>query len=467
MKKAVLILAGGKGERLWPVSRRNVPKFFLKIGKKSLIQDAVLRGRRISGLKNVFVVCGENHRYLIKDHLAEAGINLSLENILPEPEGKNTACAIAFGIKFLLAKKENPVVFVLPADHLIKDEKKFLSVLKQAGKLAQEDIIVTVGIKPCFPHTGYGYIKINTKCKMKDVKFARVEKFIEKPDIAKAKKYFESNCYFWNAGIFIAKADVFWNELKTHRTDIEKGFEKWDGKNFRSLKDIYKNLPCISFDYAVMEKIKKAYLVEFKGEWNDLGNWNSIYNVLSKDRKGNVFRGRVFSLNSEKNLVFSTDKRIVALLGVKDLRIITTEDAILILSPEYSEYVKKIVKNLKNQDVLENHPTVIRPWGKYTVLEHRDNYKVKIIEVKPGGSLSLQKHLKRSEEWIVLKGKAEVQIGKRKHILSEDDRVKIPVNKLHRLKNKFKRSVKILEIARGTYIEEDDIIRVEDIYNRV
>jgi len=216
-----------------------------------------------------------------------------------------------------------------------------------------------------------------------------------------------------------------------------------------------------------MEKIKKAYLVEFKGEWNDLGNWNSIYNVLSKDRKGNVFRGRVFSLNSEKNLVFSTDKRIVALLGVKDLRIITTEDAILILSPEYSEYVKKIVKNLKNQDVLENHPTVIRPWGKYTVLEHRDNYKVKIIEVKPGGSLSLQKHLKRSEEWIVLKGKAEVQIGKRKHILSEDDRVKIPVNKLHRLKNKFKRSVKILEIARGTYIEEDDIIRVEDIYNRV
>jgi len=316
-------------------------------------------------------------------------------------------------------------------------------------------------------HTGYGYIKEQATDGKKGLSGVRkVSRFVEKPDIKTAEKYVKAGGYFWNAGIFVAKALVFWNEIKKHKPTIEKGLKKWDGRTFKVLKRIYKNLPSISFDYAVMEKIKKAYLVEFKGRWDDLGNWNSIYNVLGKDKRENVFKGNVLSLDSEKNLVFSTDKRVVALLGIKNLRIITTEDAILILKPAYSEGVKEIIKKIKNREILENHPTVIRPWGKYTVFEHRDNYKVKIIEVKPGGSLSLQKHLKRSEEWIVLKGKAEVHLGRKKYILKENDRIKIPVNKLHRLVNKFRKSVRILEIARGTYIEEDDIIRVEDIYNR-
>ncbi|MCD6413694.1 MAG: mannose-1-phosphate guanylyltransferase/mannose-6-phosphate isomerase [Elusimicrobia bacterium] len=474
--KAVLILAGGKGERLWPVSRKNFPKFFLKIGSwYSLLQSAVLRGQKVAGLENVYIAGNGEYRFFIKDHLTERGIKLKIENIIPEPDVKNTAAAVALGVRYFLARKLDPVIFVFPADHLIPENGSFIEALRKAAACAQDGFISVLGIKPTHPATGYGYIKINQKSKtqpqsanlggIKNQKW-KVEKFIEKPDLERAKQYAKSRNYFWNAGIFVAKASVFWEELKRYREKITAVFEEWDGRNFKKLKSLYSKLPNISFDYAVMEKTAKAVLIPYKGKWSDLGDWNSVYDVLKKDRKGNVFQADVTELDSENNLVFSTSGRKIGLIGVKNLRIIDTEDALLILTVENSQSVKKIVSRFAGNEVLINHPTANRPWGNYTVLEYKNGYKVKIIEVLPGRALSLQKHLRRSEEWTVLKGKVQVLIDNKEHILKEGDRIKIPVRTLHRLKNISRRPSKILEVARGSYIEEDDIIRVEDNYDR-
>jgi len=393
MKKIVLVLAGGKGKRLWPVSRVNFPKFFLKVtGDISLLQDAVLRGVDVAGVKNVFILGNENYKYQIKDHLIEKIKKFSIYNVVPEPMGKNTAPAVAFGVRYFLSKELDPIVFIFPADQLILDKNEFIKCMRTAEKEAEKGYIITIGMKPFYPATGYGYIKAKvTRPKAK--KYYEVERFVEKPDLKTAKKYLKSGNYYWNGGIFIGKASVIWKEIERHSPNIVKLLKKWDKKDFSLLKNIYRKLPDISFDYAVMEKTKIAKVVPYKGKWNDLGDWNAIYDVLPKDKSGNVYKGNILSLDSKNNLVFSNSKRVISLLGISNSRIIDTEDALLILNPDKSQDVKKVVKSLSGNEVVENHRTVIRPWGKYTVLEHRDNYKVKIIEVNPNSSLSLQKHL--------------------------------------------------------------------------
>jgi len=480
MKKVVLILAGGKGTRLWPVSRENYPKFFLKIAsEKSLLQLAVLRGVKIASAKNVFIVSNREYRFLLKDHLKEGGINFPLENILAEPAGKNTAAAIALGVRVISAcggaENNNPSVFVFPADHLIKDEAKFIASLKKAEEAAGEEYITALGIKPYRAETGYGYIKVKSEeGKGKREKGLNVERFVEKPNLKTAKKFFRSGNYFWNAGIFVASASVFRNEFKKNSPAIWRNFEKWDGKIFEKLNAVYKKLTSISFDYAVMEKTKKAVLVVYDGGWNDLGGWDSVYEVMKKDKKGNApprrmrhFSGNVISLDSENNLVYSITEKIISLIGVRDLRIASTDDALLIMQKDRSQDVKRVVENLRGNEALVNHIRVRRPWGSFKTLDRADNYKVKIIQILPGRSLSLQKHKRRSEEWIVLKGKVEVELDGKIHVLKENDRIKIPRGASHRLTNRCSQNAKILELARGSYIEEDDIVRLDDDFGRV
>jgi len=539
--RKVMILAGGKGTRLWPVSRENYPKFFLSIGSgKSLLQAAVSRGVKLAGIKNVFIVSNSEYRFLLRDHLKEGGLYFPLENIIAEPEGKNTAAAIALGMRAIevmagcgapakkgrtkssagaalsacdgavlqgAAKKNNPggnpSVFVFPADHLIKDEAKFIEALKKAETASGNGYITSLGIKPYRAETGYGYIKAGEKLrtclagrqaspflrtspfsikageKLRTSPFSpfsgrEVERFVEKPSAAKAQQFLKAGSYFWNAGIFVASASVFIGEFENNAPAIWNAVRKWDGKNGRKLDAIYKKLPSISFDYAVMEKTGKAAVVVYDGDWNDLGGWDSVYEVTSKDKNGNALppqtascRKNVISLDSENNLVYSTTGKIISLIGVQDLRVASTDDALLIMGQGRSQDVKKAVEKLKGDEALVNHIRVRRPWGSFKTLERADNYKVKVIEILPGRSISLQKHSRRSEEWLVLTGQVEVTLDGKIYKLKEDDRIKIPKGASHRLTNRRRRKAKILEIARGSYIEEDDIIRLDDDFGRV
>jgi len=290
---------------------------------------------------------------------------------------------------------------------------------------------------------------------------------VEKPSVAKAEKFLKSGRYFWNAGIFVAAASVLSGEFEKNSPGIWRGFQGWDGKNFDKLGGFYKKLPSISFDYAVMEKTKKSAVVVYDGSWNDLGGWDSVYEVTKKDKKGNACQGDVISLDSENNLVYSITGKAVSLIGVKGLRIASTDDALLIMAEGRSQDVKRAVEKLKGREELVNHIKVRRPWGSFKTLERADNYKVKVIEMLPGRSLSLQKHSKRSEEWLVLTGKVEVELNGKIYKLNENGRIKIPKGASHRLTNNCRKTAKILEIAHGSYIEEDDIIRMDDDFGRV
>jgi len=465
MNNAVLILAGGKGERLWPVSRANWPKFFLNIkGKYSLFQEAFLRARSLAGIAGTLVVASHAHRYLLKDHLAKIGARLPLDNILAEPAAKNTAPAIVLGLKKLLAARLDPVVFIFPADHLMESGRSFAAAMRTAAKLARSGYIATLGVKPTAPKTGYGYIKADTSRKIFPHAWP-VIRFVEKPDEPSARRYLRAGGYYWNAGIFVGKASVIWAQLARHAPQIAGAIGAWRPGNSRQLETIYAKLPSISFDYAVMEKTDRAAVVAFDAAWNDLGDWESVYEVLAESQ--DLRHGCPgIDIDSKNNLVFSTGNRLVVTLGVQDLRIIDTEDALLILKPQYSQKVKAVVKQLAGSQLLQAHPTVRRPWGTYTVLEARDDYKVKIIEVLPKRAISLQKHLRRREEWTVLNGRAQVQLGKKTFSLGRGQSVKIPKGAAHRLRNDTSRPLKVLELARGKYLEEDDIVRLQDDFQR-
>ena len=466
MKNAVLILAGGKGERLWPVSRTNWPKFFLNIkGKYSLFQEAFLRAKSLAGIGGTLVVSNQIHRYLLKDHLAKIGVRMPPDNILAEPLAKNTAPAIALGLKKLLAAGDDPVVFIFPADHLMESGRNFAAAMRTAARLARSGYIATLGVKPTAPKTGYGYIRADTSRKIASGAWP-VSRFVEKPDLAKAQRYLQAGGYYWNAGIFVGKASVIWSQLAQHAPQIAGPLGAWCPGNSRQLETIYAKLPSISFDYAVMEQTDRAAVVSFDAAWNDLGDWESVYEVLAESQ-GLRHGCPGIDIDSKNNLVFSTGNRLVVTLGVQDLRIIDTEDALLVLKPEYSQRVKEVVKQLGGNQLLEVHPTVRRPWGSYTVLEARDDYKVKIIEVLAHRAISLQKHLRRREEWTVLNGRGQVRLGKKTFSLGRGQSVKIPKGAAHRLRNDTSRPLKVLELARGKYLEEDDIVRLQDDFQRV
>jgi len=465
-----VILAGGSGTRLWPLSRKSFPKQFLKLNEnKSLLQKTVERFLKVVSSEDIIIMTNKDYKFLVFAELKNSSFNIPEKNIILEPDIKNTAPAIALAMKFALEKlkvSQEDVLFVSPSDHIIKPEDEFLKYLKKAEILAKKGYIVTFGIKPDKPETGYGYIKAKNdkqNDELLDLGAFLVEKFTEKPDLKIAKKYLSEGNYFWNSGMFCFSIKTMKEEFAKFEPEIAKIFDL----NFEETVKNFSKLPEISIDYAVMEKTNKAVVLPLDIYWNDIGSWNAVYEALDKDEAQNVKIGEIISIDTKNSLILS-NKRLVVACGVEDLAIIDTDDAILIIKKDMSQKVRDIVnllKKNKHPSVLE-HKTVFRPWGSYTVLEEGPRYKIKKVVVNPGAKLSLQMHYHRSEHWIVVKGTAKVTIGNKESFLHENESVFVPPTTLHRLENPEKIPLEIIEVQSGEYLEEDDIVRFDDIYGR-
>lgn len=452
----IVLLAGGRGKRLWPLSRTNYPKQFLKFGSEnSLLQIACMRNLKLVEPKDLFIItCQEFYREVVRQ--VEEISPFLVENIIIEPESKNTAPAIALIAHFLREKKKiakEEVIFVFPSDHLISPEEKYVERVKQGQNVAKKGSMVVFGVIPTFPATGFGYLK---------VKGDLVEKFIEKPSSEKALEYIREGSYLWNAG-------CFGFSLKT----IEKAFQEvcpeisLEGTHEEFLARFH-SFPTISFDYAIMEKIAPIFCVPFDLEWSDVGAWDQVYDVLKKDEKGNATSGEVVTFET-KNSLLMTQKRLLVAVGLEEMCVIETEDAILVAKKKDAQKIKEVVESLKlkgRREVDEHVPTH-RPWGAYTVLEEGLRYKIKRIEVKPQAKLSLQLHYHRSEHWIVVTGTAKVTINDKESVIHEGESIFVPKSAIHRVENPGKVPLEIIEVQVGEYLGEDDIVRLEDIYGRL
>lgn len=459
-----IILAGGSGSRLWPLSRELYPKQLLNIiSDKSLLQSTFERLTRCMKENQILSITNIKHAANVKMQIQELTDN---PVVLSEPVAKNTAPAIALAVKYILQTTgDDPVILVVPSDHLIKDNEKFADTVRKGEKLAQEGYIVTFGIQPDYPETGYGYINtlkpLNTGYKVKE--------FVEKPDLITAEKYLKAGTYYWNSGIFMFKASVMIKEIEKLAPDIAKIINNVD---FTKSKDIpfveFDKMPSISIDYAIMEKSDKIALLKLESDWNDLGSWKSIYDVSNKDENNNVFVGHVIDEGSKNSFVYASSK-LVTTIGLEDTVIIETEDAILACKKDKTQDVKHIYETLKkqNDDTHLVHKTVYRPWGFYTVIAQGNGFQSKILHVNPGQKLSIQSHNHRSEHWVVLNGTAKVILEGKELILSPGHSVDIPVKAIHSLQNPYKEDVEVIEVQKGDILLEDDIIRYEDMYGRV
>ena len=459
-----IILAGGSGSRLWPLSRELYPKQLLNINSdKSLLQSTFDRLKHCMPEKNIVSITNIKHSSNVRMQLSEIS---QTPVILSEPTAKNTAPAIVLAAKFIMQKSNSdPVILVVPSDHLIIDNDKFLSTVNKGEKLAREGYIVTFGIKPDYPETGYGYI--NTSEQLGDG--FKVKEFVEKPDFETAEKYLRDGTYFWNSGIFMFKASTLLNEAASHATVIAKISEEFDFSKSDEIPFInFDKMPNISIDYAIMEKSSKIALVKLESDWNDLGSWKSIYDVSKKDENGNVFIGHVLDKDSKNSFVYASSK-LVATVGLEDTIIVETEDAILACKKDQTQNVKHIYDTLKKQNDNTHliHKTVYRPWGFYTVIAQGQGFLTKIIHVNTGQKLSVQSHNFRSEHWVVLTGKAKVVLEGKELILSPGHSVDIPVKAIHSLQNPFEEGLEIIEVQKGDPLIEEDIIRYEDMYGRV
>ena len=460
-----LILAGGSGSRLWPLSRELYPKQLLNIqNSQSLLQSTFLRLKECINPDNIISMTGVKHLSNVKYQLSALTNN---PVVLSEPISKNTAPAIILGCKYILENsKEDPVILAVPSDHSIKDTKAFIETVKEAEKIAEKGYIVTFGIKPSYAETGYGYI--NT-ADAKVEQGYKVNKFVEKPDTETAEKYIKEGNYYWNGGIFMFKASVLLEQASKYAPEIYKNLKNFDFTKSSEIPYIeFDKMPSISIDYAVMEKSDKIALVELKSDWNDLGSWKSIYDVSKKDENGNVKIGHVLDEGSKNSFVYSQSK-LVATIGLEDIILVETEDAVLACKADKSQDVKKIFDTLKKQNDTTHkvHKTVYRPWGYYTVLGEGKGFLTKMIHVNPAQKLSVQSHNHRSEHWVVLEGKAKVVLEGKELILSPGHSIDIPVKSIHSLQNPYDEDLKIVEVQKGDLLIEEDIIRYEDMYGRV
>lgn len=459
-----IILAGGSGSRLWPLSRDLYPKQLLSFDEKeSLLQKTFKRLCTFSKPEEIVTVTNIKHSPNIKLQLNA----IDKGNIvISEPLGKNTAPAIACTMEyFRQASGEDDVVLIVPSDHLVNRVEDFIKTVQNGIELANKGYIVTFGVKPTYPETGYGYIK--TKNTLGSG--YEVDCFVEKPDLQTAEKYLKSGEYYWNGGIFMGKISVFLEEFSKYTPDIYANLGKLDfTENTKIDYELYENMQSISIDYAIMEKSDKIALVELLSDWNDLGSWQSIYNVKQKDENGNVLTGKVVVDNVKNSLIYS-QKEIVAVSGLEDIILVETADAIMACKMNESQNVKKLYEKLKSKesDATKLHKTVFRPWGYYTCMNGGDGYLTKTICVMPHQKLSIQSHNHRSEHWVVLEGQALVIKDDREYRLNSGDSIDIPVGAKHSLQNPFDEELKIIEVQMGDYISEDDIIRYEDIYGRV
>jgi len=457
-----LILAGGKGERFWPLSRQLEPKQFLKVSQdKTLIQNTVSRIKKIVPSKRIYIVTNSTYTFEIQKQLSK--FNIPKENIFLEPDGKNTAPAIGWVAAHLNKIDPESIMMVLPSDHLILRNNKFIDALNQAVKLAREDFLVTLGTAPKYPSTGYGYIKIKKRIRNKKFGFY-VERFTEKPDKNKAIRFLRDKRYYWNNGIFVWKTKVILEEIDKYLPLLYKRLLQINNRN---LKRIWKQIPSLSVDYGILEKSKRVTMVPTDMGWADLGSWKALDDVLKKDKNGNIFNADFLDIGS-KNITVWAKNKLVASIGLDSLVIVDTPDALLVCRKDDAEKVKQIVNLLKKKKRQEYilQKTVKRPWGCYTVLDSQHGFKIKLVEVDSKQRLSLQSHRRRAEHWVVVNGKAKIQHGKNIKYVYPNQSIYIPAGKIHRLENPLNESLKIVEVQTGDYLEEDDIVRLRDDYER-
>ncbi len=467
-----VILAGGSGTRLWPLSRKHYPKQLLKLfGDKTMLQQTLLRLQGVPDLAPPIVVCNEEHRFMVAEQLHEIGQQKS--SIILEPIARNTAPALALAAIHARTLDDNPILLVLSADHMIRDVTVFQSAVADALQAAQLGHLATFGVHPTRPETGYGYIKTSRGSDAKGTVFFPVSEFVEKPDLVTAEQYLAEGCYYWNSGMFVFQTEVFLRELQEQSPDVVVAAEQakvWavqDLDFIRVDKEAFAQAPNISIDYALMEKSKNVVCVPLDAGWSDVGDWKSFWDLSDKDATGNSLIGDSIDIGSTNTLVFSQDK-LVATLGVNNLMIINTPDAVLVADKSQAQQVKSIITQIEKQNRSEHlqHREIYRPWGCYDAIDAGDRYQVNRIRVKPGGSLSLQVHHHRAEHWIVVKGTALVQKGDETVLLSENESTYIPVGTKHRLSNPGKIPLEIVEVQSGPYLEDDDVIRYEDSYGR-
>ncbi len=459
-----LILAGGLGTRLWPLSRKKMPKQFHAIcNKKTMLQETALRLKKKYFNKPI-VVCNDDHKFIVKEQLQQIGVDC---DILIEPLAKSTAPAIALVSHFT---KTNLNLLVVSTDHFIKDEKNFCRQIKIANETLEHNKIIIFGVKPSSPNTNYGYIETKKK---NEIEY-EVISFKEKPDFQTAVKYLKKENTFWNTGIFLFKANTFLHELKKYNPSIYNICKKTAstvciGPDFTTFhKKYFKNCPNKSIDYAIMEYTKLSIMFPLDTIWNDVGTWGSVMEISKKNRDGNVTKGNIVTNDTRDSIIYSLDNKLIATNGIKDLIIIDTQDSLLVSSIKDNIETRPLIQKIKknNFNNLDISPNENRPWGSFELIGKSSGYKVKKIIVKPGGQLSLQRHKFRAEHWVVISGTANVIKEKNNYILKANESIFIPKGTKHSLKNEKDTDLIIIETQTGEYLEEDDIERFEDIYNR-
>jgi len=465
-----LILSGGSGTRLWPVSRKNLPKQFLSLtGQGTLFQQTVQRTQLLPDVAAPIVVASEDHRFLVAEQLLESGINDA--TIVLEPLARNTAPAIALGALQALQRDADAVLLVLPADHLIGNTDSFTHGVRLALPVACDGWLTTFGIRPNRPETGFGYIRRSESI---GEGAYQVAQFVEKPELATAEGYLADGGYDWNSGMFLFKAARYLEELELYAPEMLQAVRvahasaKSDLDFVRIDAETFAKVPDNSIDYAVMEKTRRAAVIPVDCEWSDIGSWSALWMAGMRDAQGNLREGDTIAINTTNSLLRSHDRHLLATVGVDDLIVVTTPDATLVAHRDAAQDVKRVVDELKAAGRTEHslHRIVRRPWGSYDSIESGDRFQVKRIVVKPGASLSLQKHHHRAEHWIVVSGTAEVTCDERVFLLGENQSTYIPLGSVHRLRNPGKVPLELIEVQSGSYLGEDDIVRLEDVYGR-
>jgi len=483
-----VILAGGSGTRFWPLSREASPKQMLRIaGEDTLLRQTITRIHGFVPSENIWIVTTEDQAQELGFHIESLGPFTKKMRFINEPVGRNTAPAIGLTAIYLNHLSPESVMVVMPSDHAIPDREKFLDNLAPAVQGAKENYLITFGIRPSRPETGYGYIKADPSLEARFSGLHKVEGFFEKPNLETARRYLSEGNYFWNSGIFVWKVSTILSEIRTHLPSLYstlKGIEsllfaphKKDNLDQPSISQtaippppwstLYASLESVSIDYGVMERSQNTLMVPATFQWSDLGSWNALDDIVERDDRGNILKGNTIDIGSRDSIIFSGE-RLVATIGLKDMVVVDTPDATLVTAKEKVQEVRKIVEALKKNQREEHlfHKTVERPWGSYTVLERGIGYKIKRVVLKPRERLSLQLHRKRSEHWVVVAGTAKVTKGDETYTVHTNESTYIPMNAMHRLENPGEEPLQVIEVQNGDYLEEDDIERFQDDYGR-